>query len=284
MTRSFNANPPVIEIRQSTDPGSHNEYADLPPVKGLAKWVCYCRDLRLLVCRFVSTQGFNHGYAREAPGQDSKMARLLTPLKEQTPHVPGINAAITHCNEIADAFETAAQAETNTRKLAGLFTAAISEAIVEFLLSQPPRHPNRTIKDASVLEDGSTLNSRNIDFFYAADPADQAEAYECKNSPTGVFSEAMGLRSHPDKTKQRAWKRSKLFLMETLKSRLEDKDIPTHLGLISLRSEATVQARLKRMAEEMGVAIPGIIAVYGREALFAYIPSGNWKPVFVAGP
>lgn len=279
MSRTFDAKPPTIRIQQSTDPNSRNKYAELPPIKELAKWVCRCEDLRLFVCRFVSTQGPNHGYAREGPDQDSKMARLLRPLHGQTPHVPGINAAIEHCNEIADAFETALQDETNTRKLGGQFTAAISEAIVGFILDQSLRHSKHTIKDAAVFEDGTPVNSRNIDFFYAGDPPIQAEAYECKNSPTGVFSEAMGLLSHPDKTKQRAWRRSKLYLLETLKRLLEAKDIPTHLGLISLRSRDSVQNTLKQMAKHMNVAIPRTVVVCGFEDIFAYISSGRLKTV-----
>lgn len=212
------------------------------------------------------------------------MARLLRPLKNQNPHVPGVNAAIGYCNDIGDAFEKASRSDANTRKLAGLFTSGISEAIVDYVLEHSPRQPNCTIKDTAVLVAGSPLNSCNIDFFYAPDPADEAEAYECKNSPTGIFSEFMGLHAHPDPSKQLAWERSKLYLLKMLKVHLDAIGIPTHLGLISLHPRSIVHKKLRRMADQMGAAIPGILAVYGRDDIFDHIRPGIPRPVFATAP
>lgn len=279
MRRTFNATMPAIRIEQSTIPGTHNEYAELDPIRELAKCVCLFKPLVSPVCNFVSTQGFKVGYARLGPGQDSAMASRLRTHERRHKPVSGINAAIECSLAIADEFHAAAASAEDPGDLPGLFTSAISEAIVSYLFGQSPRDTTNMIKDAAVFKGNKPLNSCNIDIFYADEPPTQAEAYECKNSPNRIFAEAMGLLGSRDKTKRKRWKRSKLYLMRRLKRLLEAKNIPTHLALISLLSKDIVEDRLEQLAANAIVSIPEIVSVYAREDIFAYIPAGLLKPI-----
>ena len=279
MSRTFNATMPVIRVEQSTISDTHNEYAELDSIRELAKCVCSYKPLVMPVCNFVSTEGFKLGYARLGPGQDSAMVNRLRTHERRYKPVSGINAAIKCSLAIADEFHDAATLLGNPDDLPGKFTSAISEAIVSELFGQSTRGMENIVKDAIVFEDNKRLYSRNIDFFYADDPPTKAEAYECKNSPSGIFSEAIGLLNAPDKTKRIGWKKSKLYLMRRLKRLLEAKRIPTHLALISLLSKVVVEDKLEQLAANSVASIPKIVSVYAREDIFAYIPCGHLKPI-----
>ena len=285
-TRTFNATAPQVDVEQSTTPDTFNKYAELPPIKELAEWVCLIPGLRSSVCGYVSSHGPKYGYGREHTGEDSRMAKRLRYAQEaippMAPSIPGINAAIEHSNKIADEFEQELLTGIDMLDLAGRFTAAISEAVVHVLLCKSRRAPGCTIPDAFVREGRHRVNARNIDFFYCPhdDPPVAAEAYECKNDPSRVFSEVMGLEAEPNDEKRREWRESKLYLMERLRCLLDAKDISTHLGIISLHRGSTVRWKLQDMARQVGVAVPGIVAVYAREDVFEDILNCRQQPIW----